>query len=102
MVWGHGKRPGIIIIRRRSISEQNDDRGIITRFLHGPGHSSEEWKVLRDYSKKYTAQRPHKDNEAHSGIKIKRNKSAEFDSRFKKANVMEHGNTIPKKKKKKN
>ena len=35
--------------------------------LHGPGHSSEEYKVLKESSKTYAVQRPHKDNEAQSG-----------------------------------
>ena len=37
--------------------------------LHGPGHSSEEYKVLKESSKTYAVQRPHKDNEAQSGDK---------------------------------
>ena len=31
-----------------------------TCLLHGPGNSTEECKVLKDYFKKYAAQRPHK------------------------------------------
>ena len=51
-----------------------------TRLLHVPIHLSEECKSLKEYSKKYTAQRPNKNNEARSGGKKKRGKSFEFDS----------------------
>ena len=32
-----------------------------TCLLHGPGQYSDEYKVLKEYSKNYAAQRPHKD-----------------------------------------
>ena len=35
-----------------------------TCLLHGPGNFSEECKVLKDYSKKYAAKRPHKYTES--------------------------------------
>ena len=47
-----------------------------TCFLHVPGHSSEEFKLLKRYSKKYSAQQPHKDSESRSGGKTKRNKTS--------------------------
>ena len=37
-----------------------------TCLMHGPGHSPEECKVLKEYSKKYTPHQPHKDTEARS------------------------------------
>ena len=39
----------------------NRPTGGKTCLLHGPGHSTEECKVLRDQSAKYAAQRPHKE-----------------------------------------
>ena len=48
--------------------------------LHGPGHCIEECKILKDYSTKYAAQRPHDEREAHSGGKKKRGKTVQFDS----------------------
>ena len=38
-----------------------------TCLLYGPIHSYEECKVLKEYSKKYAVQRPHKENEASYG-----------------------------------
>ena len=38
----------------------NRPTGEKTCLLHGPGHSSEECRVLKYYSKKYAAQRPNK------------------------------------------
>ena len=69
-----------------------------TCFLHGPGHSSGECKLLKEYSKKYASQHPHKYNQAHSGSKTNRGNSVEFDSSIKDASIMEHGDPIPKKK----
>ena len=70
--------------------------------LHVPIHSSEEYKVLKEYSKNYAAQRPHKDNAAHYGGKTKRDKSVKFDMRVKEEKIMEYCDTVPKKKKEKN
>ena len=67
--------------------------------MHGPRKSSEECKVLNEYSKNYSAQRPHKDNEASSGGKTNRDKSVEFDIRVKEANIMDHDDPITKKRK---
>ena len=61
-----------------------------TCMLNGPGHSSEECKVLNIYSKKYAAQRPHQNKEARSGGKRKHGKSIEFDDNTQKFNVMEN------------
>ena len=59
-----------------------------TCLLHGPGHSYEDCNLLKEYSKKYTAQRPHKENEAHSSGKTKRGKSAEFDGNVREVSIM--------------
>ena len=54
-----------------------------TCLLHGPVNSSEECKVLKYHSKKYAAQRPHKDTEARYGGKTKCSKTAKFNSSVK-------------------
>ena len=61
-----------------------------TCLLHGPRHSSEEYKVLKFYSEKYAAQRPHKPTEARSGGKPKRGKAVEFDDNTQEVNTMEN------------
>ena len=40
-----------------------------TCLLHGPGNSSEECKLLKVFSEKYAAQRPHIETEACYGFK---------------------------------
>ena len=70
-----------------------------TCFLNGPRHPYEECKVLKDYSKNYAVHQIHKDNKSRSNGNTKRDKSVKFDSKVKEANVMEHGNHIPKKNK---
>ena len=68
--------------------------------LHGPQHSSEEFKVLKVYSKNYAAQRTYKPTEARSGSKPKRGKALKFDDNNQEVNIMEnHGDPIPRKKK---
>ena len=57
-----------------------------TCLLHGPGHSSEDCKVLKEYSKNYSVQRPHNEHEACSGGKTKRGKSV--DGNVKEVNIM--------------
>ena len=57
--------------------------------LHGPGHSSEECKVLKVYSEKYAAQRPHKSTEAKSGCKPKHSKVVEFNRNTQEVNFMQ-------------
>ena len=47
----------------------------------------------------YAVQRPHKDSEACSGRKTKRNNTVDFDSSVKEDNIMKHDAPIPKKKK---
>ena len=70
-----------------------------TCLLHGPGHSSEDYKVLTFYSEKYAAQRPHKPTDECSGGKPKRGKVVEFDDNTQEVNTMEnHGDTIPRNK----
>ena len=69
--------------------------------LHVPGHYKEECKVLKEYSEKYTAQRPHK--EACSGGNKNRGKSVESDGKTQEVNSMVcHTEPIPRKKKEKN
>ena len=72
-----------------------------TCLLHGPGHSSEDCKVIKEYSKKYAVQRPQKENEARSVRKTKHDKSVEFDGNVRKVNIMEHDDPTPNKKKEK-
>ena len=47
--------------------------------LNGPGHSTEECKVLKDYYDKYAAQRPNKKN-PYSAAKNKRKNLVKFDA----------------------
>ena len=67
--------------------------------MHDPGHSSEECKLLKVYSKIYAAQRPYKDNKGRYSGKTKPGEYVEFNSTAKEANIMEHGDPIPKKNK---
>ena len=67
--------------------------------MHGPGHSSGDCRVLKEYSKKCASQWPHKENEAHSGGKTKRGKSVKCDINVKVVNIMEHHEPILKKNK---
>ena len=70
-----------------------------TCLLHGPGNSSEECKLLKVYSEKYAAQRPHKPTEARSGGKPNRGKVVELDDNTQEVNTMEnHGDPIPRNK----
>ena len=72
-----------------------------TCMLHGPGHSSEECKVLKEYSKNHIAQQSFKDKQAHS-VGNKSGKTVKFKSASEEANVMKyHDEPIPKKKKRK-
>ena len=67
-----------------------------TFLLHVPGHSLEECKVLKVYSGKYSAQRPHTPIEACSGGNPKRAKAVEFNDSTQEVNTMENrGDTIP-------
>ena len=66
--------------------------------MHGPGHKSEERKVLKVYPENYAEQRPHKDKEACSSGKTKPGKSVNFDNNKQEVNIMEyHDDPIPKK-----
>ena len=68
--------------------------------LHGAGHSSEECKVLKFYSEKYAAQRPHKYTKACTGGNPKFGKVIEFYKNTQEVNTMEnHGYPIPRNKK---
>ena len=67
--------------------------------LHGPGHSSEDFKVLQDYSENHITQRPFKDKQARSGGN-KCGKTVKLKSASEEVNVMKyHDEPIPKKKK---
>ena len=57
-----------------------------TFFLHGPRHSSEYCKVLRECSEKYDDQRLHKED-CSSG-KVKRVKSVKFSTKPEEVNNM--------------
>ena len=69
-----------------------------TCLLHEPRNSSEEYKLIKIYSEKYSAQQPHKEKEACSGGKTKRGKSVNFDKDIQEINNMKsHDDPIPKK-----
>ena len=42
----------------------NGTNGEKTYLVHGPGHYTNNWKVLKEYSEKYASQQPHKEKEA--------------------------------------
>ena len=87
---------------KNSVSPSENTTGVDkTCLLHGPGHSSEECKVLQEYSKKQTAQRPHKENEACSEGKTKLGKSIKFSGSIKEDNIVDQDDPIPKKKREK-
>ena len=68
--------------------------------LYGPGHSSEECKVINIYSENYAVQRPHKSTKARFDGKPKRGKDVEFDENTQESNVMENDDIpIPRNKK---
>ena len=72
-----------------------------TCLLHGSRHSSEECRVLKEYTKKRSAQHPYKDKQACSGGN-KRAKTVKFKDTIQEVNTMKsHDEPIPKKKKKK-
>ena len=74
-----------------------------TCLLHGPGHSMDECKVLKEYTAKYAAQRSHNEIEARSGGNKKRGKTVKFNGATEEVNRMtDHGASIPRKKKQKN
>ena len=73
-----------------------------TCMLHVPGHSSDEWKLLKYYSKNYIAQRPFKYKEACSGGNKCAN-IAKINKATQEVNRMKyHDEPIPKKKKVRN
>ena len=57
--------------------------------LHDPVHTSEECKVLKIYSDKYAAQRPHKYKEYWSGRKTKHGKYVKFGNNIQEVKIME-------------
>ena len=54
-----------------------------TCLLHGPRQSYEDWKVLKEYSKKHAAQRQKKENKAHYSGKTNSGKYVELDRNMK-------------------
>ena len=69
-----------------------------TCFLHVPGNSIEECKLLKDYSTKYVAQHPHNKRESRSGGNKKRGKTVHFDGTTEEVNSMTaRGVPIPRK-----
>ena len=69
-----------------------------TCVLYGPGHTSEECKVLEFYSDKYAVQRPQKDKESRSSGKPNFVKSVKFGDNTQEIKIMEtYDDTIPKK-----
>ena len=75
--------------RKKDYAGHSSDRptGDKTFLVHGPGHSAEECKVLKEYSSKYATQRNHK--ESHSSSKKKRGKSVNFNKETQEVNSME-------------
>ena len=72
-----------------------------TCLLHDPGHSSEECKFLKYYTKKRSAYPTYKDKLACSGGK-KRAKTVKFEDATQEVNIMKsHDEPTPKKRKKK-
>ena len=70
---------------------------------HVPSNAIEECKVIKEYFKKYAAQRTHKDKEAISRGKKKSGKTIKFDGETQDFNTMvSHDAPISKKKKGKN
>ena len=80
-------------------SRENTTSATNICLMHGPGHSSQNCKLLKEYFKKYAKQRPHTKKEAHSSGKTKRDKSVELDRNTKEFNIVEHDDPIHKKKK---
>ena len=71
--------------------------------LHGPGHSTEGCKVLKDHSAKYDVQRPPNEREARSGGNKKRGKTIKFDGTTEEVNITTaHDTLIPRKMKGRN
>ena len=56
--------------------------------LHGPGHSTEECKVLKEYSAKYAVQQPHNEKEACSVGNRKRGKTVKIYGATEEVNNM--------------
>ena len=70
--------------------------------LHVTRHSTEECKVLEEYSAKYSEKRPHNEKEARSGGNKKYGKTVKFDDSIEDVkNMVAHDAPIPRKKKEK-
>ena len=71
-----------------------------TCLLHGPRHSSEECKVLKEYTEKRSMQNPHKEKEAHPRGNNSRDKTVKFNGATQEVNTMKsHYESIPNNKK---
>ena len=57
--------------------------------LHGPGQSTEDWKVLKEYSAKYASQRPYNEKESRSGGNKKSGTTVNLDGVTEEVNNME-------------
>ena len=72
-----------------------------TCLLHGPVHSSEDYKVLKEYTKKRSAQRTYKDKQAHSSRR-KCAKNIKYEDATQEVNIIKSNDEpIAKKKKEK-
>ena len=70
-----------------------------TCLLHGPGQSSEEYKVIREYTEKRSAQLTYQDKQARSGGN-KHGIIVKFESATEEVNIIKsHDEPIPKKRK---
>ena len=87
--------------RKRSNAGHPSDEptGAKKKFLiHGPGYSSEECKVLREYNEKRFTQLVYHDKQARSSSN-KSGKIVKFESATEEANIMKsHDDIIPRKK----
>ena len=71
--------------------------------VHFPRHSTEECKVLKEYTKKYAVRKPYKDKEAYCGGNKNSGKIVKLDGETQEVNTMVyHDAPIPRKKKGKN
>ena len=68
--------------------------------LHGPGQSTEDWKVLKEYSAKYASQRPYNEKESRSGGNKNNGNTVKCDGETQEVNTMvSYDEPIPRKKK---
>ena len=91
------KPPHLPTPRRAVLTAQDKNAGHLSDtptgsknkcLFHGPRHTSHECNVLKVYSEKYDAQRPHQNKEARSSGKPQRGKNINFDKNTQEVNVM--------------